>query len=693
MPTMRARSPQAVSTLRMYLDVDRDGAVDHIPADYGDWQWGVAEENRGAIIMVNTRQYDEEENVNARTEIRFKWDNNSREPADRDWQARLTVTESDNVKISLGQRSNAGELIIALDDVINLKDDEIAELYDVNTGEFSLWIEARDFPASEDEDAWRVRLTYRFTAVNGDVTEQDAQLRIAPWIMSCDLDPTRYLFVLNFSSRVKNGQIKTSNATLQASLSGWAGDSFQALGVLSERRYLRDKMRFGTISGSYGDDGVCEAVVLRGNQRPVLSSGQRTFRDLLDLKERGIGYLERGALGDSNFNTGGNLVVSPPVDDWPCGRIIYGGVDRQGDTFCAEWRNFFVQQKVQRPIAIDTRWLSVGHADEIISFVPVPNGDAGDFRLLIASPRRAYRILRGINLDTVAEVRTNQPLPANATWISWEQISNRAGQVGPPNDWPNQVDFTANEVAAQGENADREVNLNYGNGRIFFNRFDNHGHLQQRWIDDFLREDRLIQHGNNHLTNNLIRERLDTVLNIMDNTVPDQPFENVDEDIYNSMAYLTEVKDRIAIADLDLQDCYYHSQLFHNLCIQVKLNRIRTQVKEELGIDDGDIIEVPVLYMRGDASASAKTDVADMINFVYLDNNISIIPEPYGPIMDRDDLFRNALRTDLEGLGLTVHFINEWHEYKLDEGEIHCGTNQCPEAESKRWWESEPPDE
>ena len=55
------------------------------------------------------------------------------------------------------------------------------------------------------------------------------------------------------------------------------------------------------------------------------------------------------------------------------------------------------------------------------------------------------------------------------------------------------------------------------------------------------------------------------------------------------------------------------------------------------------------------------------------------------------DLYRKTVRQELEALGLSVHFVNEWHEYHVDDGEIHCGTNQCPEAKPIHWWRKPPP--
>lgn len=59
-----------------------------------------------------------------------------------------------------------------------------------------------------------------------------------------------------------------------------------------------------------------------------------------------------------------------------------------------EVRRFLYAQKVQSPIEIFTDWLTVGHVDEILSFVPAQN-DKG-FTVLLASPRKAQAILRGL---------------------------------------------------------------------------------------------------------------------------------------------------------------------------------------------------------------------------------------------------------------------------------------------------------
>jgi protein-arginine deiminase len=48
---------------------------------------------------------------------------------------------------------------------------------------------------------------------------------------------------------------------------------------------------------------------------------------------------------------------------------------------------------VQDPFEVDTSWLTVGHVDEVVTFVPTQATSGNRFKLLIASPRKAYQIL------------------------------------------------------------------------------------------------------------------------------------------------------------------------------------------------------------------------------------------------------------------------------------------------------------
>jgi hypothetical protein len=119
-----------------------------------------------------------------------------------------------------------------------------------------------------------------------------------------------------------------------------------------------------------------------------------------------------GALGlyaGNTLDSGGNLECTPPCQagagaapingvpaggkDYPWGRIYFGGGTAGTMEFDAATRAFLEAQWVQAPISLDTSWLEVGHVDEMMSFIPAADLPMHAWRLLMASPRRAYHLL------------------------------------------------------------------------------------------------------------------------------------------------------------------------------------------------------------------------------------------------------------------------------------------------------------
>jgi protein-arginine deiminase len=113
----------------------------------------------------------------------------------------------------------------------------------------------------------------------------------------------------------------------------------------------------------------------------------------------------------------GNLGVSPPIrvrgKDYPFGRIFYGG-PLQGQRINSRFLKFLRKQSAQDPFEVDVSWLSLGHVDEVACFIPA--NDRRGFRLLLASPVLAMKLVRSIpagerNRWTVCTGRLNGRAP------------------------------------------------------------------------------------------------------------------------------------------------------------------------------------------------------------------------------------------------------------------------------------------
>lgn len=127
--------------------------------------------------------------------------------------------------------------------------------------------------------------------------------------------------------------------------------------------------------------------------------------------------------------------------------------------------------------------------------------------------------------------------------------------------------------------------------------------------------------------------------------------------------------------------------------IQNKMNANREKLTSDLGLTDADILEVPILFHPSDVYGLPKLYVdsltAGVVNMLVI-NGHCVIPKPFGPVVAGKDLFEKDLEDKLTPLGLTVHFIDDWYEYHVDSGEVHCGTNTLRARMAANWWEFTP---
>lgn len=156
-------------------------------------------------------------------------------------------------------------------------------------------------------------------------------------------------------------------------------------------RWIQDEMEFGYIEAPH-------------KSFPVVFDSPRN-RGLKDFAYKRIlgpdfGYVTReiSFAGPSGLDSFGNLDVSPPVTvggkEYPLGRILVGSsLPRSaGRRMARVVRDFLQAQQVQAPVELYSDWLSVGHVDEFLSFVPT--SDQKGFRLLLASPSACLKLFQ-----------------------------------------------------------------------------------------------------------------------------------------------------------------------------------------------------------------------------------------------------------------------------------------------------------
>lgn len=112
------------------------------------------------------------------------------------------------------------------------------------------------------------------------------------------------------------------------------------------------------------------------------------------------------------------------------------------------------------------------------------------------------------------------------------------------------------------------------------------------------------------------------------------------------------------------------------------LTTMRAQLKDGLGLEADDIVEVPALFKEGAAV------IPNGVNSLVIGRDV-IIPDPLGPKVNGEDLFQKAIQTRLAPLDLRLTFINVWEPYHSRSGEIHCATNTIRRLRKVDWWKGE----
>jgi protein-arginine deiminase len=99
---------------------------------------------------------------------------------------------------------------------------------------------------------------------------------------------------------------------------------------------------------------------------------------------------------NSSYDSMGNLETIPSTPGHPLGQIVIGGDGLDHKTGPAtEMVTMLKSQGMQDPVAVDTSWLSIGHVDEFVQFVPVPGSPRG-WKAVVADPTAGLNLLKAV---------------------------------------------------------------------------------------------------------------------------------------------------------------------------------------------------------------------------------------------------------------------------------------------------------
>jgi len=110
-------------------------------------------------------------------------------------------------------------------------------------------------------------------------------------------------------------------------------------------------------------------------------------------------------------------------------------------------------------------------------------------------------------------------------------------------------------------------------------------------------------------------------------------------------------------------------------------------IKQETGITDSEIVHVPFLHESSQGASLAYQP--GTVNGLYYAQDVFAAPDPHGPIINGQDIFKTQMHDALAPLGINVVWIEDWDLYHRLSGEVHCGTNSKRGLmPGEKWWES-----
>lgn len=404
------------------VDADRDGMVepDSADDDADEAEWTSA---RGAVFVFNNDDDDSDGVVDAADD----WVNGSSDAFDLapillrtapgiplGWSGFLTVDQESAQWVRLFRKQTAGWSHFDPDTANPIP------AVDLRAG-IAFGVEARDFAqtASGAPGKWtgEVLITLELKDSAGKIRGSDAvRLRVAPFVLYSNLAPAETVYVVEKWNTT--GFVDALGPCVST-----GGASLAAIdGIVMEPSYdiwAQDAMEFGYSTFPAPGGPRTLPSVLRSPRDWPLDEWTSDY-----CLQSDFGYIYKGWYRSNVdwIDWFGNLDCTPPLPGWPLGRVYTG---YQGaTTMHPSVLEFIEAQAVQGPVLqIDTDWLTIGHVDEAISFVPADTGTA--YRMLMPSTGMALQILQDLQSAGKGSLKVFEGTSAETTvngLLSWSNF-------------------------------------------------------------------------------------------------------------------------------------------------------------------------------------------------------------------------------------------------------------------------------
>lgn len=380
--------------LKMFADTDHSGTVEE-----SDREWDLRQTSPGAILVFNCDRdgatspaldftddllvNDDELSDFAKLVIK----QNASLPAGHD--SFLTMTSADAPSVRIFDRFAAGATAVM--GKVGAATVTEYPLTDIRTRDYVFAIEAmRPVKVAGDD---KVKVSVVIKKAGAEKFNDYVLFTIAPWLMLSNLEEVQTAYVAKMESL-------SASTTFISALRGILGGRLQVLSPPDTiEQWLQDIFEVGFSSQPATRSRPMHQVInsVNADSRSTRANLWNAYKSSAIGRDYGLVSFSMGVPGD--FNSYGNLEVTPPSASYPFGRVYFGKVDSSfstghpGESLDSSIQDFLQANNYQPHFMIPTNWLTVGHVDEFLSFVPNLNSGAPKkYKLLVASPREAISL-------------------------------------------------------------------------------------------------------------------------------------------------------------------------------------------------------------------------------------------------------------------------------------------------------------
>ncbi|RGP76879.1 arginine deiminase type-3 protein [Fusarium longipes] len=353
-----------------------------------------------------------------------------------------------------------------------------------------------------------------------------------------------------------------------------------------------------------------------------VQSSRRSGRDAFhDLRNDQVGAVQHPGDGDSIDSTG-NLETIPPYSH-------NGKSFPVGRTIMGAWEgraplmvDFLKAQQVQDPLILDTTWLYVGHVDEFIQFLPAKNKRG--WIIMVADP------LKGIDLLKEAAKAGHGKVKAVSRSLSTDEKKEALCL-------PRQTIAEA----------------------LKFDKFE-----------------AINQHSAERIQANLDIIKRETGI--------------TEEDIHRlpSLFYYTESNSWLCRGESSSANARIAStepqKAASNSGIASKLTQGGPSFKAK-SIVEAATPKNSVQRRAIDSATQVTALYPSSVNGLVMTDSKVLVPSPWGPVINKKDIFATAVSEVYASVGYNVTFQDDWFSHYRLQGDVHCGSNSWRAIPAK-WW-------